>query len=186
MTQPECRALLAGTSVARLACARNNQPYVVPIHFDLDGDFLYGYASLGQKIEWMRQNPLVCLEIDELRTHGRWKSVVVFGYYEELPDTPEHERSRKVAERLFQRHPMWWEPASVPLAAHERRPPVVFRIRISKVTGRRATGEATHVGVDQLEVRRPAWLTQVLRVLCGGSRGSSDSTCQVSHKPGQR
>jgi nitroimidazol reductase NimA-like FMN-containing flavoprotein (pyridoxamine 5'-phosphate oxidase superfamily) len=110
----------------------------VPVHVDLEGEFLYGYATVGQKIEWMRQNPLVCLESDELIAHGRWTSVVVFGQYEELPNTPEHAGPRGVAERLFQRHPMWWEPASVPLAEHERRRPVVFRIRISRMTGRRA------------------------------------------------
>ena len=138
MSEQECRAILAGTNVARLACARNNQPYIIPIHVDLDGEFLYGYATLGQKIEWMRQNPLVCLEFDELTTHGQWASVVVYGHYEELPPTPEHEPSRTVAERLFQRHPVWWEPASVPLAAHEQRTRIVFRIRIGRVTGRQA------------------------------------------------
>ena len=85
--------------VARLACARNNQPYIVPIHVDLEGEFLYGYATLGQKIEWMRQNPLVCLEIDELMTDGQWASVLVFGRYEELPHVPEYEGPRSVAER---------------------------------------------------------------------------------------
>ena len=138
MTEQECRAMLAGTHVARLACARDNQPYIVPIRVDLDGEFLYGYATLGRKIEWMRENPLVCLEIDELITHGRWASVVVFGHYEELPPTPEYGGARSVAEGLFQRHPAWWEPASVPLAAHEQRAPIVFRIRIDRVTGRRA------------------------------------------------
>jgi len=137
MTERECRAMLAGTNVARLACALNNQPYVVPIRVDLEGEFLYGYASLGQKIEWMRQNPLVCLQIDELTSPWQWASVVVFGHYEELPHTPDYEASRKVAERLFQRHPMWWEPAAVPLAGQEQRPPIVFRIRIDRVTGRR-------------------------------------------------
>ena len=138
MTEHECRAMLARTTVARLACARDNQPYIVPIHVDLDGEFLYGYATLGQKIEWMRQNPRVSLEIDELLADGQWASVVVFGRYEELPHVPEYEDSRRVAERLFQRRPMWWEPASVPVAAHELRPPIVFRIRIGRMTGRRA------------------------------------------------
>src|SRR5687768_5661266 len=94
MTQPECRAMLARRAVARLACARNNQPYVVPLHVDLEGDFIYGYATLGQKIEWMRQNPLVCLESDELITDRQWASVIVFGFYEELPNTSEHQESR--------------------------------------------------------------------------------------------
>jgi len=138
MTERECRAMLTRPEVARLACARNNQPYVVPIHVDLDGEFLYCYATLGQKIDWMRQNPLVCVEIDELDPQGQWSSVVAFGHYEELPHTPEYEDPRRIAEGLFQTRPMWWEPAAVPLAGHEQRTPIVFRIRISRVTGRRA------------------------------------------------
>ena len=91
MTEEECRAMLAGTSVARLACAHDNQPYIIPIHVDLDGEFLYCYATLGQKIEWMRQNPLVCLEIDEMSTDHQWTTVVVSGRYEELPDSRRYE-----------------------------------------------------------------------------------------------
>ena len=113
--------MLARRHVGHLACALNNQPYVVPVHVDLDGECLYGFATLGQKIQWMRQNPLVCLEINELTTEGQWESVVVFGRYEELPHTPEFERARDVAARLFQNHPVWWEPAAIPLATHEPR-----------------------------------------------------------------
>jgi uncharacterized protein len=138
MTEHECRVMLAGTNIARLACAHDNQPYIIPIHVDLDGDFLYCYATLGQKIEWMRQNPLVCLEVDEVRTHGQWASLVVLGHYEELPPTPQYEGPRSVAERLFERHPVWWEPASVPLADHEHRTRIVFRIHLGRVTGRRS------------------------------------------------
>jgi len=137
MTERECRAMLAGTNVARLACARNNQPYLVPMRVDLDGDCLYGYATLGQKIEWMRENPLVCLEMDEVITRAHWTSVVVFGRYEELPHTPEYEAARSIAQSLFQRHPAWWEPASVALTEHEQRTPIVFRIQIGSMTGRR-------------------------------------------------
>jgi nitroimidazol reductase NimA-like FMN-containing flavoprotein (pyridoxamine 5'-phosphate oxidase superfamily) len=144
MTEQECRAMMTGENVVRLACARNNQPYIVPIHLDLDldGNHLYGYATLGQKIEWMRENPLVCLEIDELTSDGHWASVVISGHYEELPRAPQYETWRKIAEGLFQRHPVWWEPASVPLATHDRRAPIVFRIRIDSITGRRGTPES--------------------------------------------
>ena len=44
-----------------------------------------------------------------------------------------------VAERLFARHPVWWEPAAVPLAAHDQRTRIVFRIRLDRMTGRRST-----------------------------------------------
>lgn len=164
MRAQECRAMLARTNLARLACARNNQPYVVPIHVDLHDDFLYSYATLGQKIEWMRENPVVCLELDELMSDQHWASLVVFGRYEELPSVPEHQESRRVAERLFLRHAMWWEPASVPLASHDRRPPIVFRIRIDRMTGRRAAPDSAtmHVGGKISEGRQPRWLARIL------------------------
>ena len=65
---------------------------------------------------------------------------------------------------------MWWEPASVPLAAHERRAPIVFRIRIGRVTGRRAAPDAVttvYLRGNASDARRPRWLVQVLRRVVG-------------------
>jgi uncharacterized protein len=170
LTEAECREVLAGKNVARLACALNNQPYVVPTRVDLEGEFLYGYATLGQKIEWMRQNPLVCLEVDELTAHGDWVSVIVIGRYEELPHIPAYEDSRRTAERLFQRHPMWWEPAAVPLADHEQRMPIVFRIRMDRITGRRAASGAGGGGrrPNPPQSSRLRGLAEIVRRLIGG------------------
>jgi nitroimidazol reductase NimA-like FMN-containing flavoprotein (pyridoxamine 5'-phosphate oxidase superfamily) len=142
MTLGECREMLDRARVARLACALNNQPYIVPMRVVFDGASLYGYSTLGQKIEWMRQNPLICLEIDEIGSDTQWESVVVSGSYEELLRGPRYEDSRREAERLFQRRPMWWEPASVPLAGDGQRPRIVFRIQILGLTGRRAVPDA--------------------------------------------
>ena len=89
----------------------------------------------------MRSNPLVCLETDERTYHDRWVSIVVFGRYEELPDTPEHQRARSHALEVLQSRTMWWEPACVPTERRERRPPIFYRINIEQVTGRRATPE---------------------------------------------
>jgi nitroimidazol reductase NimA-like FMN-containing flavoprotein (pyridoxamine 5'-phosphate oxidase superfamily) len=138
LTDRECRELLARTNVARLACARNDQPYIVPIHVDYYDRALYGFSMLGQKIDWMRANPLVSVEVDELTMRHSWESVVIQGQYDELMDVPENVSARSVAERLFQRHPAWWEPATVPLAGRDARPPVLFRILINHMTGRRA------------------------------------------------
>jgi nitroimidazol reductase NimA-like FMN-containing flavoprotein (pyridoxamine 5'-phosphate oxidase superfamily) len=139
ISEQECRELLARTHIARLACVSHNQPYVVPIHIDFHRDYLYGFSTQGLKIEWMRQNPLVCLEADDLSPPTHWVSVVVFGHYEELPRLPEYADLRRVAEGLFQKHAMWWEPAAAPLPGHERRLSVVYRIRIDRMTGRRAS-----------------------------------------------
>src|SRR4029078_8159149 len=89
MTEEECRQALERLSFGRLGCARDNQPYVVPIYFAYDGRHVYAFSTPGQKIDWMSSNPLVCLETDERKSQDQWVSVVVSGRYEELPDTPE-------------------------------------------------------------------------------------------------
>jgi len=167
MTAQECWQMLARNNIARLACARNDQPYIVPIRVVPDGEFLYGYATLGRKIEWMRTNPLVCLEYEELVSDRQWASLIVFGRYEELPHTAENAGARQLAEHLFQRHPMWWEPAAVPPVGHERRSAIVFRIRIHELTGRRAVREIGAAGGPEpvRESNETGWLARMWRRL---------------------
>ena len=47
MSQKECEGLLTRLGFGRLACARSNQPYVVPIYFASDSGLLYGFATMG-------------------------------------------------------------------------------------------------------------------------------------------
>jgi hypothetical protein len=107
MSRDECLLMLAGTRLARLGCAHDNQPYVVPVslvyHRAEGGEpCLYGVTTPGQKVEWMRANPLVCVEADEVASHDRWTSVVAFGRYEELPETPADADKRvRAPERLL-------------------------------------------------------------------------------------
>jgi nitroimidazol reductase NimA-like FMN-containing flavoprotein (pyridoxamine 5'-phosphate oxidase superfamily) len=142
MTIDECYNALQKASVGRLACARDGQPYAVPINFAFDGTYLYGFTTLGQKIEWMRANPLVCLELDQIISDNQWMSIVVFGQYEELPDTPEYERARIRAHRFLQKRAIWWEPAYMSQEHRDQAHsliPIYYRIHIKKITGHRAT-----------------------------------------------
>src|ERR1700674_1399373 len=88
LTRQASLDLLARLHLGRLACAQENQPYIVPIYFAYNDGCLYSFSTVGQKIEWMRANPLVCVEADEVVSPQQWVSVVVFGRYEELPDKP--------------------------------------------------------------------------------------------------
>lgn len=143
--------LLGRARVGRLGCARENQPYVVPVSFVFHqppgGDpYLYGFTTLGQKIDWMRANPRVCLEWDEVSAPDSWTSVVALGRYEELTaDDPETGgRGRELAVRLLGRLAEWWEPGSSARAAAVHRDPgetfnpIFYRIHIDEVTGHRA------------------------------------------------
>jgi len=143
MTEDECRHALARLSLGRLGCARDNQPYVVPIYFAHDGPHLYAFSTPGRKIEWMRLNPLVCLEVDERTSVEDWLSVVVDGRYEELTDTPEFAEARAHALQALQKHATWWGYAAIPGAEWRRKAgpftPIFYRIRIDRLTGHRAT-----------------------------------------------
>lgn len=167
MSEAECRQLLERTHVGRLACARDNQPYVVPVSFAFNGTCLYGFTTLGQKIEWMRANPLVCFETDEVLGEFRWSSIIVFGRFEELSDTPEHQSARATAHKLLQCRAMWWEPAYMS-QQHRDQPhslePVFYRIHIAKMTGHRAT--PNHNGSQPIETqaapRKRSWMERLL------------------------
>jgi nitroimidazol reductase NimA-like FMN-containing flavoprotein (pyridoxamine 5'-phosphate oxidase superfamily) len=137
LTRAECDAVLARASIGRLACARDDQPYLVPLHVAFDGYHLYGVATVGQKVEWMRQNPRVCVEVDEIADPGLWTTVLVFGEYEEVP--PSEKEARMWAQRLLESREAYWRPATARVTTHEHFSPVVYRIRISSVTGRRAS-----------------------------------------------
>lgn len=143
LTASECRKELLSAGLGRLACSRENQPYVVPIYFAFDGEGIYSFSMPGQKIEWMRANPRVCLEVDKVESATDWTSVVVLGRYDEL-DASDDPGARAHAHELLQRRPMWWEPGA--LATDRRRDqtnstPIFFNIRIDSLSGRRAVTE---------------------------------------------
>jgi len=167
MTEPECRQALEHAAVGRLACARDNQPYIVPIYFALDREHAYAFSTLGQKIEWMRTNPKVCLEVDERIGHDRWQSVVIFGHYEELRDRPDYKALRLKALELLKKQAMWWEPAYIG-AEHRGTPhsemPIFYRIRIESMTGHRATPDEADsaASCDELE-EKDGWWSEILR-----------------------
>ena len=139
MTRCDCLNSLVHARLGRLACAWQNQPYVVPIYFTYQEPFLYGFTTMGQKVQWMRSNPLVCVELDEVDDCDEWTSIVVLGRYEELPDTPKWRQERLRAHGLLQEHAGWWATGCASRSHFKQAlAPIFFRIRISQVTGRRA------------------------------------------------
>jgi nitroimidazol reductase NimA-like FMN-containing flavoprotein (pyridoxamine 5'-phosphate oxidase superfamily) len=147
MTLEECYRALKNNHLGRLGCAHEDQPYVVPIFFAYDGAHLYGsniyvLSTIGLKIEWMRANPLVCLEIDDVKAPSDWLSVVVLGHYQELLETPEYEITRRHAYDLLSEHAQWWEPAAAVAEGHgeqiEPFSPIYYRIFIDHLSGRQA------------------------------------------------
>ena len=136
----ECVQLLQRNSVGHLGCAKEDEPYVVPIHysFDVEQHVIYVVSSLGQKVEWMRANPRVCLTVDEITDKNHWTTVVLNGSYEEVGDLNDSDEAQKRSQRLFHQRKEWWLPAMARHSADDAREVIVFQIRIDRMTGRRS------------------------------------------------
>jgi nitroimidazol reductase NimA-like FMN-containing flavoprotein (pyridoxamine 5'-phosphate oxidase superfamily) len=153
LTTPECHDVLRRATIARLGCARENQPYVVPVHVYFDGDCLYSFAMLGQKIAWMRENPRSAFRSTTSSIDFTGRPLSLSGNTRAASHA-RHEDDRRRAEAVSG-VPEWWQPAhSNP--GREVRMAMIYRIRIDRVTGRlaeRSTDETT---------KRPWWLELLL------------------------
>ena len=155
LTNEDNLKLLAHMHFGRLACAQGAQPYVVPFYFAYQNNCLYSFATIGQRVEWMRANPLVCVETDEVVSSEEWVSIIIFGRYEELPNTPERKMERELAYELLKQRANWWEPGyakTIIRGTTRSLDPVYFRIQIAQITGRHGTRDPR----DVIDAKSPA------------------------------
>jgi len=128
MSNEEIETTLRHHRVGRIGCSANDRPYVVPITYAYDGEFVYGYSGLGRKIEVMREQPLVCFEVDEVDGDASWRSVIAEGRYEELTDADDR---RSALGRLG-----YGTDQVVSRTTNGAPRLVVFRLRLSERSGR--------------------------------------------------
>ncbi|ULJ76475.1 pyridoxamine 5'-phosphate oxidase family protein [Rhizobium gallicum] len=129
--------LISEHRVARLGCCRDNQPYVVPIYYVRAEDQIFSFSMPGRKIEFMRSNPFVCIEIEHFADQHRWRCVVIEGRYREFHEDAE----KKHAWGILNVYNDWWEPGALNWGAEEKPSgylPIFFAISMDKVTGREA------------------------------------------------
>jgi uncharacterized protein len=145
ISKQECSELLKRVTLGRLACSLDNQPYVVPVAFSYESNYIYVFSTVGKKVEWMRQNPKVCLQADEIGNRANWLSVVVTGTYSELRQ-PQYAAEREHAMEQLAQYSEWWRN---PLAERREQTsdlsvdPVFFRVDIESMSGLRAIPEAS-------------------------------------------
>ncbi|HKC63581.1 MAG TPA: pyridoxamine 5'-phosphate oxidase family protein [Pyrinomonadaceae bacterium] len=132
LNQDESRELLRKNRTARLGCIADDGPYVVPVNYIFDGECAYLHSLPGYKIQAMRVDPRVCLQVDEIADELNWKSVQVFGTYEEITNRRERAEALNHLLARFSR----LTPVESFIAVDAGAPaPVVFRIRADRITG---------------------------------------------------
>jgi nitroimidazol reductase NimA-like FMN-containing flavoprotein (pyridoxamine 5'-phosphate oxidase superfamily) len=140
----QIESLLHEETVARIAYVdRRGSPYIVPVTYAYDGESFFGYSPDGSKLEGMRHEPHVCVEVDRVRDAADWQSVVAFGRFEELRGDAAVDAVRRISERLttLARAFVLPDAARRSYVARLGAPGIAYRIRIERKSGRFARSE---------------------------------------------
>lgn len=143
LNEQQINNILTSQLIGRLACCDGKYPYIVPVTFAYDGQYIYGHSFEGKKIEVLRKNPFVCFEVDIANDISNWQSAVVYGQFEEL-EQKEAEEARSL---LFNKVMPLQTVSSIHLHEHDegtghelsdkgRVKPIMFRININEKCGR--------------------------------------------------
>lgn len=87
--QNEIEDLLKQQVTGRIGCHADGITYVVPINYAYKDGCIYGHSAAGKKIDMLRKNPQVCFQVDQIESILQWKSVIVWGVYQEITDRQE-------------------------------------------------------------------------------------------------
>jgi len=93
MSQAEIHELLERESFGHLGCARDNRPYVVPMHYAYDRKDLYFFTTQGMKTRFIDANPEVCLQVEEVTDRAHWRSVMATGKAEQITNPEEMQKA---------------------------------------------------------------------------------------------
>jgi nitroimidazol reductase NimA-like FMN-containing flavoprotein (pyridoxamine 5'-phosphate oxidase superfamily) len=165
MTREESVALLTRARIGRLACAHDGQPYITPISCAFSDNRLYSFSRSGQKLDWMRENPLVCVEFEELVSAQDWATVIVLGKYEELTGASQNAAGRELAFELLQKRPVWWEPGcltTTPQAVDRQADIAYFRVHIGQISGHRGVPDRDEQSIAG-NAGSSYWLQKILK-----------------------
>jgi uncharacterized protein len=132
INEAESRSLLSTLKVGRLGCIVDGGPYVVPINYYFEDEYVYSHSLEGLKITALRENPSACLQVDDVESGTAWRSVLAFGKFEEI--TKPSDRSQ-ILGKLLQHFPLLTPVESAIVEDAEQLSVIVFRISIDRISG---------------------------------------------------
>lgn len=134
LSDGESLKLLRRNKIGRIAYSLHDRVEIVPLHYVLRDNWIYGRTSPGGKLETLRHNQWIAFEVDEIDSLFEWRSVVVHGqFYHLQPGFPQHAKWEEALEMVR---------TIVPETFTEEDPvehrTELFRIWIGEVSGRMA------------------------------------------------
>jgi nitroimidazol reductase NimA-like FMN-containing flavoprotein (pyridoxamine 5'-phosphate oxidase superfamily) len=132
LSSDEIEEFLRGQRIARLGCHADGTTYVVPLIYAYDDGAVVAVTTEGRKTAILRENPSVCVEVDEYDADGKgsWRSVIAQGTYEELVGDAVEPALALMRERFARTAGRTAEPR--PLGPNV----VILRINFTEMSGR--------------------------------------------------
>lgn len=102
LTRPEAMEFLESQPVAHLATVLDGVPYVTPMSFVLEQERILLRTLPGKKIDAIKENPEVCVEVSAYDDKtGDWTSVIVHGEARLIDDPIAQQR---LVNHLFEKY----------------------------------------------------------------------------------
>lgn len=139
----EVREILGRNYIGYLAYTYMKSPYVVPMTYFYDSaeDYLIGYTSKGHKTQSMRLNPTVSVLVEEIDSLNDWKTVAVYGRFEELSGTTAkaalhkfRDGLKKLVGQINDKELEFLSDFSSKSDSED--PPIVYRIKVQEFTAK--------------------------------------------------
>ncbi len=85
LADEEMDELLSRLMYGHIGCILpDGRVYVVPVTYAYHDGAIYSFSYAGKKIDAMRKDHSVCFQVQEFIDENSWKSVILWGKYEEL------------------------------------------------------------------------------------------------------
>lgn len=142
LTEKQIDHVLYSEIIGRIGCYSDGDMYIVPVTYVYDKGYVYAHSKEGLKVQMMRTNPNVCFQVDAMENMTNWRSVILWGHYEELSTEAEQKAGMNIM--LDRLTPFMTSETVRPSPAPSSRPgfverglkAVVYRIKVLKRTGR--------------------------------------------------
>jgi uncharacterized protein len=141
LTDAQIEQVLHTQFIGRIGCCNNDKTYVVPVTYVYDSGYIYAHSKEGMKVQMMRNNPKVCFQVDIMDNMTNWRSVILWGEYEELKSEKAQQAGMKI---MMDRLMPFMTSETVRPSHHSQAPEIVekgfkavaYRIKIQEKTGR--------------------------------------------------
>jgi uncharacterized protein len=126
-------------TLGRIGCHSAGKVYVVPVTYVYHNGYIYAHSKEGLKVQLMRKNPNVCFQVDIVRDMRNWRSVILWGLFEEIKsDKAERTALNIMQERLAPISTSETVKASsseAPRIVEKTSKAIIYRIKVGEKTG---------------------------------------------------